>query len=69
MNKITVLRSASCVEGDTCPMIAKHSDDPTDLYLVVKPVTDSAKLVEFAQYIGPGEILAAFPAAQLPEVE
>lgn len=66
--KITVLRSASCVEGDTCPLVARDEDDPTDLYLVVKPVTDPATLAAFSSRIGPGEILSTFPAAMLPEV-
>jgi hypothetical protein len=67
--KITVLRSASCVEGDTCPMIGRVDTDPAWLRMVVIPETDPAVLEAFASHMGPGEILAKFPAEQLPEVQ
>lgn len=67
--KITVLRSASCVEGDTCPMIGRVDTDPAWLRMVVIPETDPAVLAAFASHMGPGEILVKFPADQLPEVQ
>lgn len=67
-DKITVLRDESCIEGDTCPLIARLDDHPELLYMVVKPETDPAKIAAFASRIGPGELLATFPAALLPEV-
>jgi hypothetical protein len=66
--KITVLRSESCIEGDTCPMIARLNDDRETLHMVVTPETDPDKVAAFASRIGPGELLAKFPAALLPEV-
>lgn len=70
MKKITILRSVSCIEGDTCPMIGKVDDgDPAWLHLVVVPETDPTIMESFARHIGPGEILARFPSAQLPEVQ
>lgn len=67
-HKITVLRDERCIEGDTCPMIARLDDDPELLHMVVTPETDPAKIAAFASRIGPGELLATFPAALLPEV-
>lgn len=67
--KITVLRIASCVEGDTCPMIGRVDSDPAWLRMVVVAETDPEVMKAFASHIGPGEILAKFPAAQLPEVQ
>jgi hypothetical protein len=66
--KITVLRSASCIEGDTCPMIGSVDVYPDNLLIVGRQVTDPVVLAEFADYIGPGEILSAVPATLLPEV-
>ncbi|HEU0087478.1 MAG TPA: hypothetical protein VFQ77_07485 [Pseudonocardiaceae bacterium] len=68
-HKITVLRGDElCVEGDTCPMVARLNHDPELLHLVVKPETDPAKIAAFAARIGPGELLVTIPAALLPEV-
>lgn len=67
-HKITVLRDESCIEGDTCPLIARLDDDPEVLHMVVTPETDPAKIAAFAARIGPGELLATLPAALLPEV-
>lgn len=67
-DKITVLRGEDCLEGDTCPLIARLNDDPELLHLVVRPETDPAKIAAFASRIGPGEVLATFPAALIPEV-
>lgn len=67
-HKIAVLRGDVCIEGDTCPMIARLNDDPETLHLVVTPETDPDKIAAFASRIGPGELLAKFPAALLPEV-
>ena len=66
--KITVLRDERCIEGDTCAMIARLNDDPETLHMVVTPETDPAKIAAFAARIGPGELLAKFPARLLPEV-
>lgn len=66
--KITVLRGEVCIEGDTCPMIARLDDDPELLHIVVTPETDPDKIAAFASRIGPGELLATFPARLLPEV-
>ena len=43
-------------------------NDPELLYMVVAPETDPDKIAAFASRIGPGELLATFPAALLPEV-
>ncbi len=67
-HKITVLRGEVCIEGDTCPMIARLDDDPEMLHMVVTPETDPAKIAAFASRIGPGELLAQFPARLIPEV-
>lgn len=67
-HKITVLRGDVCIEGDTCPMIACLDDDLETLHMVVTPETDPAKIAVFASRIGPGELLARFPAALLPVV-
>jgi hypothetical protein len=66
--KITVLRGDVCVEGDTCPMIARLDGDPETLHMVVTPETDPAKIAAFASRMGPGEVLARFPARLIPEV-
>lgn len=67
-HKITVLRGEHCVEGDTCPMVARLDETPELLHMVVRPETDPAKIAAFAPRIGPGELLATVPAALLPEV-
>lgn len=67
-HKITVLRDEHCIEGDTCPLIARLDDDSELLHMVVTPETDPTKIAAFASRIGPGELLATFPAALLPEV-
>lgn len=67
-NSHTVLRGDVCIEGDTCPMIARLDDDTETLHMVVTPETDPAKITAFASRIGPGELLAKFPAALIPEV-
>lgn len=66
--KITVLRGDHCVEGDTCPIIARVDDDSELLHMVVTPETDPAKIAAFASRLGPGELLATLPAALLPEL-
>lgn len=66
--KITVLRDELCVEGDTCPLIAQLDDDPEVLHFVVTPETEPAKIAAFASRVGPGELLARFPARLIPEV-
>lgn len=66
--KIEILRSASCIEGDTCPMIARVDNDPDWLHMVVVAETDPKTLAAFAPHMGLGEILGRFPAKQLPEV-
>jgi len=68
MKQIEILRSASCIEGDTCPTIGRVHGDPEWLRMVVVPETDPEILTAFAKHIGPGEILAKFPSAHLPEV-
>ncbi|PZS37552.1 MAG: hypothetical protein DLM62_18555 [Pseudonocardiales bacterium] len=65
---ITVLRGESCVEGDTCPLIARLDDDPQTLHMVVTLETDPAKIAAFASRIGSGELLVKFPARLVPEV-
>ncbi len=67
-HKITVLRGEVCIEGDTCPIIARVDDDTGLLHMIVKPETDPVKIAAFASRIGPGEVLATFPAGLLPEV-
>lgn len=59
--KITVLRDEYCVEGDTCPMIARLNDDHELLHMIVTPETDPSKIAVFASRIGPGS-LARFSA-------
>jgi hypothetical protein len=49
-------------------MIAHLNDDPETLHMVVTPETDPAKIAAFASRMGPGELLAKFPARLLPEV-
>lgn len=66
--KITVLRGDVCVEGDTCPLIARLDDDSEMLHMVVTPETDPTKIAAFASRVGPGELLAKFPACLIPEV-
>jgi RNA polymerase subunit RPABC4/transcription elongation factor Spt4 len=66
--EIKILRSASCIEGDTCPMIARADNNREWLHLVVVAETEPEMLAAFAPYMGPGEVLGRFPAAQLPEV-
>jgi hypothetical protein len=66
---MTVLRSASCIEGDTCPMIGSVDVYPDELLIVGRQVTDPAVLAEFASHIGLGEILSAIPVTLLPEVQ
>ncbi|MDQ2789658.1 MAG: hypothetical protein DLM60_22655 [Pseudonocardiales bacterium] len=65
---ITVLRGESCIEGYTCPLIARLDDDPQTLHMVVAPETDPAKIAAFASRIGAGELLVRFPARLIPEV-
>jgi hypothetical protein len=67
-HKITVLRAEECIEGDTCPMIARLNDDPALLHVVVTVEADPTKIAAFASRIGPGELLATLPAALLPEL-
>jgi hypothetical protein len=66
--KITVLRAQSCIEGDTCAAVLRDEEEPDQLYVVVKPVTDPGKIAALAKHVGPGEMLSVFPAALLPEV-
>lgn len=66
--KVTVLRGGPCIEGDTCEVIVRLNDDPETLHMVVTPETDAAKIAALASQMGPGEILAKFPARLLPEV-
>lgn len=67
--KITVLRSdEQCVEGDTCPVIARLNNDSEVLHLVARPETDPAKVAAFGSRIGSGELLVTIPATLLPEV-
>ncbi|MGH3827358.1 MAG: hypothetical protein ACRDQX_09320 [Pseudonocardiaceae bacterium] len=66
-HKITVLRGGACIEGDTCPLIARLDDDPETLHMVVTPETDPAKIAAFASRVGPGELLAKFPARLIPD--
>jgi hypothetical protein len=67
--KITVLRAASCIEGDTCPLIGRVDVYPDELLIVARQVTDPAVLAQFASRMGPGEILGAVPVTLLPEVQ
>ena len=56
-DKITVLRGEQCIEGDTCPVIARLDGEPELLHLVAAPETDPARIAAFADRIGPGESL------------
>jgi hypothetical protein len=67
-HKIAVLRAETCLEGDTCAMIARLTGDPETLYMVVRPETDPTKIAAFASRVGPEELLAKFPARLPPEV-
>jgi hypothetical protein len=67
-HKITVLRGEGCIEGDTCPLIARLDDDLEMLHMIVTPETDPDKIAAFASRMGPGELLARFPVRLIPEV-
>lgn len=65
---VTVHRSVSCRDGETCPAFTTVDTDPTGGYVIHTIVTDPDVLAAHAHLIGPGESLGRIGRTLAPEV-